>query len=714
MSCTNSSSRDLLENGRPGAIRLLPWFIVVAVVVSYLNSFSNPFIFDDWNIIRYDPGISMLWSFSFSSRFIADITFKLNYALGGFNVADYHATNMIIHLIAGLLLYGIIRRTLLLPVFASKFQSSAPWLAAACASLWSVHPLQTESVTYICQRYESLTGMFLFLCLYSFVRAQSSALKRLWCDIALAACVLGMGSKQSMVIAPFIVILYDHIFLSRSFRDLLRERWKLHAALFLTLGILPMLHLNSVRAVIQAGEIGLKAQPVSPLTYLFTQFGVILHYLKLSVVPYPLCLDYAWPVAIGWREITIPGVLVAVLLAATYCTLRRRQPAGFIGAWFFITLLPASGLVPIADMAAERRMYLPLAAVVCFAVLAYCRFRCAIFGRLQLRRALDIGVFVGVAGMFCFLTIERNADYGSEKGMLGKIAAARPHNFRAQIGFTSCLLADDKLDEADAAARLLLHRLDSAAADKSIRYRRTAAGNVEFYIPEAHDQYGRVLLAKGKVREAIAEFNEAVRLRPDCQAYYNNLALAVFFAGDLNAAIKICETAIAVDPAYAKAYALLGYIMARQGRHAEAEAYYRKALKLDSNQVSAESELAWLLATSPVDDCRNGFEALSLALSVCEATGYRSIRALDVLAAAYAEKGEYSTAIQTAQKALKLAREMPRDGGQDVGGSVITGQTVSPSENHELSIAARLAIYENHKPYREAIPVKMPALTEKH
>ena len=220
-----------------------PLLILAAGVLAYANSFSCPFIFDDKTVVTANPHIYYLWppwrAVLVPTRFMADLSFALNYAIGGFNAADYHVANLIIHICAGLLLYGVVRRTLLLPRFEGHFRSASPWLALTVAVLWVAHPLQTESVTYVAQRIEALMGCFYLLAFYCFVRGVHSRRSRWWLDGALAACLLGMGTKEMMVTLPAVMFLYDATFVAPSWLAALRARWKFYVALALSLGFLP-------------------------------------------------------------------------------------------------------------------------------------------------------------------------------------------------------------------------------------------------------------------------------------------------------------------------------------------------------------------------------------------------------------------------------------------------------------------------------------------
>ena len=265
------------------------------------------------------------------------------------------------------MLFGIVRRTLQGPRLRERFGTQANGLAAAVAIVWAVHPMQTESVTYIIQRMESLMGLFLLLTLYCVIRGHDS-LRRYGGTRGSYLLRTGDGDKEGMAIAPIIVLLYDRIFLADSWADLSNKR----SALIYRLGC-NLADSDFARIVINmargGGLLGFPA--VSWWRYAQNQFGAIAHYFRLAFWPDTLCIDYGWQVSnLPKSWIAVGAMLVIWLLAATGWALANDPPLGFLGAWFFLTLAPTSSLVPILDMVAERRMYLPLAAVVTLAVIA--------------------------------------------------------------------------------------------------------------------------------------------------------------------------------------------------------------------------------------------------------------------------------------------------------------------------------------------------------
>jgi len=236
--------------------KLFPVVAVAAGLLAYHNSFTGSYFHDDFGSIIENPTIRQLWpiwkplsppygtGWTVGARPLINLSVAVNYALGGYNVWGYHALNLAVHILAGLALLGIVRRTLL---HRARFCAAADELALAIAVLWMVHPLQTQAVTYIIQRSESMMGLFYLLTLYCFIRGVESPLMengkwfmgdgswrlgaRLWYGLSVAACASGMTCKQVMVSAPVMVLLYDRAYVSGTFREAWRRRWPLYVGL---------------------------------------------------------------------------------------------------------------------------------------------------------------------------------------------------------------------------------------------------------------------------------------------------------------------------------------------------------------------------------------------------------------------------------------------------------------------------------------------------
>jgi len=555
--------------------RLFPLLLVVCGIFAYVNTFAVPFLFDDMDRLVHNRAVQ-LGEIRLHPRFLIYATFWLNHKLSGFQLADWHATNLAIHLGAGLLLYGVLRRTFGSAPLAARYGRAAAGLAATAAGFWLVHPLQTQSVTYLVQRSESLTGLFYLLTLYCVVRGAGTegARARAWYGGAVLACMLGLGCKEIMVTAPVMVLLYDWVFLSDgSVRRLLRKRWLLHLAMAASwLWLLWLFRRTPAEYTSTSG--GFAYGRVSPIAYAMTQFQVIPHYFRLALWPHPLCFDYAWLPVRGLREIwpqvlALSGVGLSVLWA-----LVRMPPVGFAGMWFFVVLVPTSSIMPIADLAVEHRMYLPLASVVaCGAVGGY-----ELLGRMRLAR-LRLALAAAVCLVLIAATLRRNQVYRSEKGLWLDVVAKRSRNARAYCNVGSCLASD----EGDFMGALPY-------------FKQAVRISPEF--GPAHNSLGRALIELGQFERGLTACRHALELglprREQARAHYN-IGLGLERLNRREQAMAQYRRAIEVYPYMITAYARLGSVLAGSGRVREAEKFYRAALAKAPAAAGIRYSLANLL-----------------------------------------------------------------------------------------------------------------------
>ena len=346
--------------------------LVLAGLVVYWNSFSGPFVFDDVASVVENQQIRS-WRLAdvlapereapTAGRPLVNASFAFNYALGGLDVRGYHAWNLAVHLACALLVFGVVRRTLQTPALRARFGDRAADLAFVVALLWAIHPLNTEVVDYITQRTESMMGVFYLATMYASLRAVTDPSWR-WLSAAVLCCAAGMACKESMVTAPLMVALYDRSFVFPSVRDAWARRWRLYAGLAAAWIVLALLLWSGPRAH-SAGF----ASGITAWTYLLNQTRMIPHYLRLAIWPRSLVVNYGWPAPVTLADVLPQALFISVLFVATVVALVRRPALGFAGAWFFVTLAPTSSIVPIAtEVGAERRMYLPLIAIIALAV----------------------------------------------------------------------------------------------------------------------------------------------------------------------------------------------------------------------------------------------------------------------------------------------------------------------------------------------------------
>ncbi len=562
--------------------------IVLTAMAAYSNSFQCPFNFDDLQDIVANSSIRHLWPIRdvfvvqydgrsvLHGRPVVNLSLALNHATGGLEPLDYHVTNLLVHVLAGLTLFGIVRRTLLLPSLCGRFTAAATSLALAAALIWTLHPLQTGAVTYIIQRYESMMGLFYLLALYATVRCGTSAHPRRWAVAAVTATLLSLGCKEVAVSIPLCILLYDRAFLAGSFWGAWRQRWGMYVGLAAAWAAFAVLFMLSYSRATWAGY-GL---PVSWIEYARSQFGVILHYLRLSFWPFPLVLDYGWPVARTVGEILPGAVVIGGLAAATAYALIRWPKWGFLGAWFFLILAPTSSVLPLLDLAFEHRMYLPLATVAVGVVVGGW-----VAGQWLARHAkipllvLQVlgGALVLLAGLALgILTFHRNKDYRSELSIWEDTAAKMPGNDRPYFNLGAAMGSRGQFDEA------------------ITQYRKALEINPNF--AEAYNNLGAALASRGQFDEAIASCRKALAIEPNNADFYSNLGMALAGAGRMDDAVAEYRMAVELNPGEAKSHYNLGNALVNCQRIDEAIAQYEMALQIEPNFVAAHNNFGTLLA----------------------------------------------------------------------------------------------------------------------
>ena len=397
-----------------------------------------------------------------------------------------------------------------------------------------MHPLQTQAVSYVVQRYESMMGLFYLLTLYSFIRsATSSRHSRPWAITSAVACLLAMGCKEVAVTAPIIVLLYDRAFLAGSVAAAWRRRWALYLALAAAwLVYLPLYRLASGSGSQAWAGFGIEA---TPYQYALTQTGVILHYLRLCYWPVGQCLDYGWPIAKSFAEVALPFSAIGSLLGLTLWLSWRHPAWGFPGVWFFLILAPTSSVMPIVDPAYEHRMYLPLAAVACVTVLGgYEMIRRHPGWHLGLRpTALYSLSIVTIAFVLGGLSFARNRVYASKVSLWEDTVRQCPNNPRAQANLGISLWAKNDLVAAREHLEAAL-RLDPAR------------GLLHFH-------YGCLLSKMGESQEGIVHLQQAIRTEPRNAHAHFALANLLADRGDIGAALGHWNTAVRLEPQYVPA-----------------------------------------------------------------------------------------------------------------------------------------------------------------
>jgi tetratricopeptide (TPR) repeat protein len=613
-----------LKQLRPKVVWLAVALIGIATFAAYHNSFDGPFVFDDASSITTNPTIRKLWplteplsppktNVTAQGRPILNLSLAINYAIHGTGVRGFHVFNLIIHALAGLTLFGIVRRTCLnvvRPASPADVPSRATWFAFAVALIWTVHPLQTESVTYIIQRAESLMGLFYLLTLYCFVRGakchvlrDTSPRVRWWLTGSVVACAAGMATKEVMATAPLVVLIYDRTFCAESFLAALRARGRYYAALFSTWLLLAWLIAQTGGN--RGGSVGFGVD-VAWWDYWLTQFPAVFHYLRLAFWPEPLVFEYGSFWVAHLTEVVFPALVLAVLLGVTIAGLWRRSVAGFLGACFFGILAPTSLAPGTTQMIVEHRMYLPLAAVI---VAALACTRQVVSGPY---RRLAPWLLGAVAITLTAFTIRRNEDYRSEIALWRDTTAKRPHNPLAHFMLAGAWERQGDVSKAIASHETALQlKPDFSVGHEQLgelllKTGQRAAAVVHFEaalrlqpeFADAHMNLGNAFLAEGRVADAVRHLRAAVRLMPESADARYNLGNALVVAGESDAAVVEYETALRLKPGVAEVHFNLGNVLLERRRIPDAMVHYEAALALRPDYPAARYNLANALAMS--------------------------------------------------------------------------------------------------------------------
>ncbi len=563
---TRSETNVLLAGG----------LIVLAGVAAYHNSLSVPLLFDDLPAIARNASLRHLGdalspppdAAGAVGRPLVNLSLALNYAVGGLEVGGYHIFNLLVHLLSALALFGVARRTLrlpppTLPVAAGtdleKRRAAALPMAFGIALLWTVHPLQTESVVCVIQRNELLVGLFYLLTLYGFIRSVTSPSPGRWQAVSIASCLLGVASKEVIATAPLLVLLYDRTLVAGSFRTAWQVRGRYYAGLAATWILLLILIAGSGH---RTGTVGFGFGMTS-WEYLLTQCRAIVIYLQLSVWPAPLVLDYGYGKVSGLTAVLPQALLLLALAVATVWANWRHRVLGLLGAWLFVILGPSSSIVPLTTQTiAEHRMYLPLAAVITLVVIGLHRW----LGQRALVATLGLAVVCSA------VTVRRNTDYRNALTIWSDTAVKWRGNARAQTNWGNALARLNRPAEA------MPHFAEAILLDPSYS--------------EAHHNLGLALLESHRPADAIPHFADAARLRPSDPDAHFNWGHALAKLERLPEAAEHYAKAAALAPANPEFLAHLGWALLLCGRTAEAIPPLEQALRLQPNLADAHLDLA--------------------------------------------------------------------------------------------------------------------------
>lgn len=570
------------QNLRAVLAVLAGMLLIGAIGWVYGRVVSAPFVFDDSAGIVHNSSIRALWplwsaeqptplhpgpNLPTSARPLVNLTLALNYAVGRLDPRGYHLVNIALHLLAAVLLWGVVWRALLLvdetkPL--GRFANAAVWLGFVVALLWALHPLQTESVVYVTQRTELMMGVCYLGTLYACLRYWSAvepARRATWLTLATLICLAGMFSKEMMASAPAVVLLFERTLLRGSFRAALRASWPLY--LGLASCWIPLVLAVALGERTPSAGFGLG---VSAVSWWFTQAQVLAMYLKLCFWPWPQVIHYDFPLLESWGEAWPWFVPVVLGIVAVFVLAWRNNWIGFLGVSVLAILSPTLVVPLITEVAAERRMYLPLAAVAVLVVVgSYLLAVRLVPGDGPIRGtvvALASVLLLGIplAGALGVVSALRLSVYQSELALWQDAARHQGHSYVVQFNLGTSLAAVGQQEQAIAHFRSALELKPDSA--------------------ESHFNWGRALEELQAPRDAMLHYEEAVRLKPQFAAAHNNLGILLAGSGRTQAAIEQYEAALASEPDFAPAHTNLAAALAQMSRAGEAIGHLEEAARL--------------------------------------------------------------------------------------------------------------------------------------
>lgn len=577
--------------------------ILVTGFVAYFNSINVPFMFDDYDYLVKNPVIQSFDCFPDTSRSfgyaiaqdvknnlvlrpVSYFTFALNYALHGTGIFGFHLVNLLLHIGCSLLVYALMVQLQATPALlgdpAPEADTGDGWqryLALFAALLFVSHPLQTQAVTYVIQRFVPLATLFYLAALVLYLRfrsAETSGQRWLAYLLALAASVLAMESKEIAFTLPVIMVLTELIF----FGGLLLPRMVRLLPFLLTMAIIP-LKLISLPAPVTpdknetvSSAINLvNFSGISSVDYLMTQFGVIVTYLRLLFLPLGQNLDYDYPLQRSFftPEVLLPLALLLAIVAGGFYLLRQSGKQRFAGLaafgifWFFITLAVESSIVPIEDMIFEQRAYLPSIGFFMALLSGIALLSKRLTGQPMHRStAMTVALALVVAGLSA-ATVSRNMVWQDNVVFWQDVTRKSPHKARGYKWLGNALILKSMAVPDEGGAQEL-------------------PGNEVVLKPGSEAQ----------MQAAIAAFREAIRLEPANAGTYRSLANALMLQKNYDQAREVIAKSIELGPNSGISHVMLGEIYEAQKNYLRARQEYLLANKLEPSSHLPHLNLAAL------------------------------------------------------------------------------------------------------------------------
>lgn len=615
-------------------------FLLLAVAVvfgqtvwhGFVNYDDDIYVYENHSLERGLTADGLTWALTtVDGNFWHPLTwlsFLIDFQLYGMNPWGYHLTNVLLHAANTVLLFLVLWR-----------MTGRLWPCAFVAALFGIHPLHVESVAWISERKDVLSGLFFMLTLLAYVgyvRHSFSLIRYLAVVLSFA---LGLMAKPALVTLPFVLLLLDYWPLGRMAAedsDTVAENRRASIPWRVVIEKIPLFLLTIAFCVATPLAEGnavtsLEAMPMSwrianaPVSYVM--------YLAKFFCPVGLAVPYphlggdlpVW--AVAGSSLLLLGISVVALVGW------RRFPYLFVGwFWYLGMLVPMIGLVQVGTHAmADRYTYLPLVGVC----LALAWSSAEVVAVRSIRRQVIASSAAVIVLILMGCAWQQTSYWRNSETLWNHTLACTSQNAVAHTNLANALASRGQRDAA------ITHFQKAVEAKPND--------------PECHNNLGLALAGKGQIDEAIAHYQRALQLQPDHVKTHNNLGVALGGLGQLDAAIAHFREASRIEPDLAGSYFNHGIALHEQGKTAAAIVQWREAVRLEPTGYLAINRLAWVLATCPDDSVRNGPKAVELAQRAEQLTHGRDPVVLDTLAAAHAEAGQFSEALEVAHLALAIA-----------------------------------------------------------
>lgn len=590
--------------------------LMLLAAVTYSNSIEVPFTFDDRHNITENHrirarrlGPTELCDAAFESptktRPLANASFALNYRFGRYDVSGYHLVNIAVHAVGGAFVYLFVVVTLgCAGRIERRVRSSRVWIALFTSVLFTVHPIQTQAVTYIVQRMTGMAAMFYLAAMLLYIAGRRvRAGRRRWVlwSAGVVCWVAALGSKEIAVTLPLSVLLYELYFFADSRRThaIRRCGYGLMALVIAALPVWLFMNDHVLDFSIRDFDLGQRV---------LTQFRVLIFYTSLLLFPNPGRLNLMHHIATSRSVMDPPVTIVAIIallgiVVLALTLVRKDRLVSFGIVWFLIHLFLESSILRL-EMIFEHRLYLPMVGACVVAVILLYRV-------LAFDRSRVTFVAIGVLLLLAMATFQRNRIWRDPVLLWSDVIGKNPYSARAHvdIGVTFAgqgrseraireyreairLDSDSKIAHNNLGnALLLLGRLDDAALhlEKAIQ--------IDSAYAVAITNLGNVLRTRGDVDEAIAHYRRSLTIDPDIAKTHSNLGIALRSKGKVEEAIGHYRRALALDPDFDDAHYNLGNALQSQGKLDDAIRHYRMALRLRPEFPEACNNLAASLLT---------------------------------------------------------------------------------------------------------------------